>query len=175
MFNTIVHQTLKNNRRSTVEQNGPFISKLNTYLGKGYYFWDDHIELAKWWGEVHCKNDYIICEGNFIISRNSFLDLVGSRQDMKHLALLMKKFDISHFNIGEAIEFFKKIEKLSTKKGIFPFNAIRAIDFRESSFIARNVKFAKNKTGVMTFSPQIIICLIEKNKLILPTYKIINP
>lgn len=61
----ILYQTLQDkNNYIECEENGPFSCEWeNTWLGKGFYFWFHHIELAKWWGNVkptYKKNGFVI-------------------------------------------------------------------------------------------------------------------
>lgn len=180
MFITIVHQTLQDRENADyVENNGPFAVENieQSYLGAGYYFWDDHIELAHWWGTNRIKSDYVICEGKLEVKKELFLDLVGSRQDQKYFKAIIEKLGALAKNmaIGKIIEFLKNLETQPNKKGIFPFKVIRAMDVANNSFNQQYKHFAEGRNGKSSITPQMIICLIEKNKLVLPTYKIIYP
>lgn len=183
VFKTIVHQTLRDNDNPDyVEDHGPFPVKdvKNAYLGSGYYFWDDHIELAHWWGEIRCENNYIICQGVLNVEKELFCDLVGCRQDMIFLKNVIARIPELHtMALGSVIEFLKELDSRPNKKGIFPFKVIRAIDTSENSFESKyehdKLYFSVKRKGFTTFAPQIMICLVEKNKLHLNSYKVIHP
>lgn len=61
------------------------------FLGEGYYFWDNNIGRAHRWGKNHCNNRYLILEGDFVLSGDSFLDLVGSREDLMFFWMYMRE------------------------------------------------------------------------------------
>ncbi|MDD2582996.1 MAG: hypothetical protein PHR66_13485, partial [Desulfuromonadaceae bacterium] len=57
---TIGHHTCsKKNGKAFILENAPFLSEYNEtgkvlkFLGTGYYFWDDNIEMAHNWGRSH--------------------------------------------------------------------------------------------------------------------------
>jgi len=174
MFETIVHQTLQNkNNNKEVETNGPYPTSdiKNSFLGSGYYFWDNHIELAKFWGRIRCNNNYIVCEGELKVDKNDFLDLVGSRNDQIHFLKLVSTLNMQNQSIGKTIEALKALEK--EEKGIFPYKAIRVMDsLPKKKFPQKQLKFS-NKENYSILAPMYIICLLEKNKLILPSIKVI--
>jgi hypothetical protein len=179
IFRTIVHQTLLDKGNADqIENEGPFPVQdvKNSYLGGGYYFWDNHIELAHWWGKVHCANKYVICQGDLEVTEDLFFDLLGSREQQLYFKDVISKLPgAEHMPIGSVIELLKELEGKPNKKGIFPFKVIRAMDVKNNSFKQNVIPFAKKKVGEMTLAPQIIVCLIEKNNLHLRSYKIIHP
>lgn len=179
MFTTTVHQTLRDDGNADyIEDNGPFaaINISKTYLGSGYYFWDNHLELSKWWGVVHCKDNFIICEGKFEINELDFFDLVGTRGDQIYFQDLIRDYNLENMKIGAIIEFLKDMERQPHKGGTFPFKAVRAVDIETNySFKEKIKKFVEGKKGKMSLNPKLIICLFEKNKAILSTYNIIYP
>ena len=177
MFKTIAHQTLQNkNNIKEVERNGPYPVKEieSSFLGAGYYFWDNHLDLAKWWGERHCNNRYYICECDIEVDEFYFLDLVGNRQDQINLNELIDRLNISHLTLGEIMEVLKEIQREQPESQLFPYKAIRALDYENKpSFISRKILFKPNNNSYAVLSPMYIICLIEKKELILSPYKVI--
>jgi hypothetical protein len=178
-FETIVHQTLVDNEDpDRIEAEGPYAASdiANSYLGSGYYFWDDHIELAHWWGEKHVKGDYVICEGELTVDKSLFFDLVGCRQDMIYFKDIISRMpQLRNLEIGKIIEILKEMSKNPNKSELFPFKVIRAVVKSKTSYTEEVVDFAKNKPGKMTLTPQIFICLVEKNKLHLQAFKVVYP
>jgi hypothetical protein len=178
VFKTIVHQTLSNRENPEyIENNGPFkISDIKTsYLGEGYYFWDNHIELAHWWGTAHCNNNYIICEAKFEIEESDFCDLVGSRQDQIYFKQIINMLGFHGKTIGSIIELLKGLNLEPKTKGIFPYKAIRGVEYQTNKYNQFFYYYAQNKPGKIPLNPRIIICLITKNPTILKNYKIIFP
>jgi len=144
-------------------------------LGSGYYFWDDHIDLAHWWGENHCNDDYIVCEANFRIEKKDFCDLVGSRQDQEYMIQLLDKLNANNLNLGQFIELLKDLESRPQQKGIFNFKAIRAVEAASKGYPEMIVKFSHRTTGITSLTPKILVCLIRKDPAILKNYKIVFP
>lgn len=179
LFETTVHHTVQDlDNADYIENHAPFAVEdiANSYLGSGYYFWDNHIDLAHDWGYIHCGNSYVICEGEMKVPIEIFLDLVGSRADQ----MMMEKYvndipGLDGLTLGEQIEFLKKLEATPNNKGIFPFKVIRAIDISPTRYKVVKLKFAEKRNGYTTLNPKMIICLTEKNKLILKSLKIIYP
>ena len=143
----------------------------------GYYFWDNHIDLAHHWGDIHCNGAYMICEGYLTVGEDVFLDLVGSRSDQIFIAECINEMpELKNLSVGEIIEFLKKEENKPNKKGIFPFKVIRAVDNTlATKYKSSDINFAPNRKGKMTINPQIMICMVTKNKLVLSDLKIIFP
>ncbi len=179
MFKTIVHHTLRDDENPEyIEANAPFpVQALkNAYLGGGYYFWDDHIELAHWWGQTHCQDSYIICQGDFEISNMDFCDLLGSRQDQIYFQECINRLKVNHLPIGAIVELLKGLNTHPAQRGIFPYKAIRAVDMQANTTFSQTFyKYAGNRPGITTFNPKVIICLIKKDAAILRNFKITHP
>ena len=63
----VLHHTCsRENGEAFVRKNAPFLAEDNPqnrkfqFLGAGYYLWEDDIEQAKRWGEVHYKNSFFV-------------------------------------------------------------------------------------------------------------------
>ena len=82
---------------------------------------------------------------------------------------------LENMAIGKIIEFLKDLNSRPNKKGIFPFNVIRGIMSNTTGYKQTYKDFASKRTGNMTLTPQIMICLVEKNNLHLQSFKIIHP
>ena len=180
---TVAHHTCnKEGERAYVEVNSPFLSdyipdknKLQ-FLGAGYYFWDDNIEMAHNWGRWHYKNSYFIIECNLHMPQGLFLDLVGNRSHLRYFSNLMSKFEEKGFarekwTIGAFIEYLKSLERKDP--GIFPFKVIRALDLSPKDKELSRFYFVPGKNNYMNIDPRLVICLIEKNSLILRSKTIV--
>lgn len=178
MFETTVHHTVSDNENADyVEANAPFASAnvKNAYLGAGYYFWDDHLKLAHWWGRNHCNDNYMICEATFTLKRLELFDLVGDRQDMIYFEECIDKLGVQKLTIGAIIEMLKDLQIQPTHKGIFPYKAIRGMEIQKSGYFERIFSFAQLKPGLASITPKIMICLINKSPEIIKDFKIIYP
>jgi len=178
VFSTRVHQTLKDKENPDyVEEHGPFPSLPNgrLYLGNGTYFWDDHLELAHWWGKARHKGKYIICQADLNVKKILFCDLVGCRQDMLHIKRMVGELKISHLNLGTIIEVLKEVENKKRRGDIFPFKVIRAVDDSPTSYERKEIYFTTDKKGYTSLNPVYLICLIGQSDVLLSNYKVIFP
>lgn len=183
---TIGHHTCKlEGDKEFVLKNAPFKSMKNSsgnypFLGEGYYFWDNNIEIAHHWGETHCKKKYYIVETKLKIEDEIFLDLVGNRTDMINFAELHKTFSEKYnrgkkYPIGKFIEVLRDLNK-KDYKGIFPWKVCRAIDLYTSNFLKHYEHlFVYKKENYTNLSPRIVICLYEKNNVILQSQILVHP
>jgi hypothetical protein len=181
---TIGHHTCsKKNGRKYVLKNAPFFSqhdkKKNAlkFLGSGYYYWDDNIEMAHYWGKTYYHKKYFIVESNLNLPEGIFLDLVGNRRHLRYFRELISKFEAHEFGrpkwtMGVFIEFLKTKEK--DVPGIFPFKAIRAVDIKVPRKNKSTIKFVDNKPNVTNLDPRLVICLTEKNSVILQSQEIVS-
>lgn len=177
------HHTCKTCVNDTVAKNqAPFKSVYNKrlgtepFLGEGYYFWDDNIEAAQWWGSTHYKGNYTILEYDFTLSGDCFLDLVGSRQDIKLLlklrqVLVEQGFREEDLSVSKCIGLLKEIEQ--KEPGVFPYTIIRAMDINCKQ---NRIKFVndENRHGYMILDPRIIICFFDKNDIPLHNAKVVK-
>ncbi len=184
---TIGHHTCLNTEDvDKIEQEGPFKathdSKTGKYqfLGTGYYFWDNNIEAAKFWGETHYKGNYLVFKADLIIPKEKFLDLVGSRENMIYLQELMVRFksqnkNSEHWELGKFIEFMKEVANKPGFKNVFPYTVFRAID--NNAVIKKEYKylFVAGKHSYINLNPRLIICLVEKSSLVLKNFCVVYP
>lgn len=175
---TIVHHTCKREgTKEFIEKNAPFFAALeegkdvNQFLGAGFYFWDDHLELAHLWGSSHYDGEYYIIESEAYIGPEICFDLVGCRQHMKALIDLESQLNEvkpnikSSWTVGSCIEFLKELNDES----VFPFKAIRAVDMVIPKKLEQKTLLFVNKTNHFTvLNPKIAICMLEKSLLLRP-------
>lgn len=160
-----------------VTKNGPFTEEGKTYfLGKGYYFWDNNIEQAEWWGERRCskgiKGRYIICEADLELTGPTFLDLVGNMNNINYFRSLIQKLNKHNWPIGTFITYLQELENQPKFRGIFPFEVIRAVDLYKTAVKSKFVERLPNYTNL---NPCFVICLVKKSSIVLRNFKIIYP
>jgi hypothetical protein len=169
-----VYQTLRYlDNNDVVLCEGPYkCTKDDAWLGHGYYFWEDSMRPAKYWGKKFHDNKYIICKGTCKIDETNCFDLVGSvkhdeflHETIKHL-IEMEELT-SNVSIPHVIDYLQKI-------GQFPFFASRAEtsdafdstyyltedDFKED--IVFNAKFSKVKVRL---NKVIQLCIYDLEKV----------
>lgn len=163
---TVGHHVCRKGTKAYLQKNAPFrsVSGKNDsalYLGDGFYFWDDNIERAHQWGKVHYKGDYSILEYPILLKGTDYLDLVGSRQDLKTFSMLMGKVRKrqSDATISQCITVLQKMEE--SKPGLFPYKAIRVMDVSSKGNTLET--FVKEKRGRMPMNPCYIICVYAKD------------
>jgi hypothetical protein len=169
-----------------VENNAPFLCVgALAFLGNGYYYWQDDIDLAHWWGQVHCGQEYMICESTIQCDDSVYCDLVGSPSDLRKISALRDtlKQEIMRFNktdtvaLGQIIEFCRRLHS-TTKKGLFPWKVIRAVDASplvDKRFASDLIKFNTERKNFTSLRARIMISLSEKRGLLPDGTKIIHP
>lgn len=168
MTECVIYQTLEDrDNYDEVEDCGPFkCTHARAWLGSGYYFWDDEIEVAhKWAKEAGYNSNYIICKSSYDYDTQNYLDLVGHPKHLKlfreFYTALKKRLPNKKIKVPSLIEFVK--DELGKD---FFYKAIRArSEWQEYDYI---VEFPGRKPSVLNLHPQIQICVIDKSFLISP-------
>jgi hypothetical protein len=127
-----IFQTIKDkgHPESVLDEGGIKCFSQNAWLTPGYYFWENEIELAHYWGETHVKGDYIICESEYELH-----DLVWDLDNHYPHKVEYRdaKTELSNNNaskgrpiyVRQVIEFLKKTNKLKYEairaEGVFSF------------------------------------------------------
>lgn len=139
-----------------------FCNSDDAWLGDGYYFWDDSLESAKWWGDIHYKRNYIICESSYDSHSDDYLDLIGNQEDRRYFkrcadAVCRKKYD--KYTVGEILEIIKQ------KDPNFDALAIRAYPLSIKHSCCNVVYFSDNRFCI-EFNEKFQMCVIDLNFLI---------
>lgn len=152
------------------------------FAGDGYYFWEDNIDAAEWWGHVHYKlkgkGHRIFKIDIDLIYDGTFLDLIGSRQHIKLIAQLIRKtkmnVDCSGWKFHHFIAYFRRLE--STKKGMFPFKMIRFNDAKLNPKIQEPLSLTDRENGKnsILLNPFYIICVFQLQDLQLSTFTFVK-
>lgn len=178
-----LYQTIKDQDYLDVETNGPFPCKWeNTWLGDGFYFWEEFIGLAHWWGKTRRKGSYIICKAECDFDEIKCLDLVG---EMKHVRFFQEAIEVMNQNnkinstttVSRVINFMKE-----EFKSRFLFEAIRVYGINSispsqpiSSEYSSRFLFEVSKGSYLDVLPAVQLCLFKKTSLNLREYKIVYP
>lgn len=179
------HSCYKDGGYDFVLENAPFIANHNPdtgkkqFLGTGYYFWDDNLDMALYWGKNHYDNNFYIIECDLCFHNDCLLDLIGIRNHQKYLMQVREKlaklfpYTGDTWSLGTFIEFLKYINENDERyRGIFNFKAVRAVDVTQKSI--PKIYFVQGKGNYTNLNPRYVICLYEKNELILRSKKIID-
>ena len=161
-----------------VETDGPFKCtniKREPWLGEGYYFWENYIENAHWWGEKGYGKHYMIRSA--ICEDNNFFDLTSGSTE--HIDILRSYWDIflkrkpnMNWTVGGVLMHMIKYSNL------FTYVAIRADGINSANrnaTVSRYRLYFPNNTSYINLMPQIQICIIDKVGAGLRDYQVIHP
>jgi hypothetical protein len=172
---TLFHTVKDKKNPDEVNAKGPFVCVDDAWLGIGYYFWDSHIELAHWWGDRHCKKNYMICRAEGIID-DRCLDLLDGRQRVlfqdkckEFLRRLGKKQH--QVLLPEMLTYW-----ISLEGDIF--NSVRAVPTSFNGFAMNTtfkLKFSNRNAAFFDFNLPVQICLYDKKALSLQDFRVIYP
>ena len=184
---TIGHHTCKKEGgEEYVFEESPFFAEHNPevakfqFLGSGYYFWDNNIELAKVWGKGHYNDNYYVVEIDFELTSDNCFDLVGNRYHQIHLINCLKEYEVStgenksNWTVNQCIQFLRELNEVNEE--VFPYKFVRAVDLlKHTKFKAQHLmKFIDNKDNYTIINPKIVICVFDKDELNLQTKRIVH-
>ncbi len=156
-----------------VLKNAPFKSEIKKdyipFLGEGYYFWENNLELAKIYGNKRYNGKFFVLEFVLNINDERMLDLVGSREDIlwfknfiekikKHFHLIKDKIEKKlGFLVKEDITVGFAIELMKILNVFENIDVIKAID---ASYTKERLNF-RFKKEFLNLNPKIFYCFIK--------------
>lgn len=183
MIRLTIHQTLADrNNPDYVEDNGPFeTTNSKAWLGIGYYFWDTHIELAHWWGNVGYQGNYMVCRAKVILDDTCW-DLHGRGEHRIEFKLICDEIVKSGVSTKESLLVPQVIEFLKNR-GKFMYSAIRALGMRSildkspttDEHLLFRMRFIEKNYAYLDIHPPVQLCLLNKKSLSLQKYKVVYP
>lgn len=150
------------------------------FAGEGYYFWEDNIDAAEWWGHVRYiqkKKEYRIFRIDLTLRYDdmSFFDLIGNRQHLKLLQKMVEKtkmeVNCNGWKLHNYIAYFRILQ--TRKNGMFPFKMLRFNDYSLNPKIQDPLQLTDNQHKYL-MNPFYIICVFEIDILDLATFKYIK-
>ena len=134
MKKVVLHHTCsRKNGEASVLANAPFLAEDNPqnkkyqFLGPGYYLWEDDIEQAKRWGEVHYKNSFFVVEFECDIEEEDILNL-NEREGQKALFEMIENIQ-TEFGVNlRKLPLSKIFEVIYRNKITFNYKAIKVKD-----------------------------------------------
>jgi hypothetical protein len=187
ILKTIGHHTCKKDGGEVlVLKESPFFAEHNPeeekfqFLGSGYYFWDNNIELAKVWGKGRYSDDYYVIEIDFELTSENCFDLVGNRYHQIHLLNYIKEYEEltgenkEDWTVNQCIQFLRELN--IEDEQVFPYKFVRAVDLlKHTKFKAQHLmKFIDSKENYTIMNPKIVICVFDKEELNLQSKKIVH-
>lgn len=160
------------NNPQDIATNGPFkCLRSDAWLGDGYYFWENYIEHAHWWGLKGCKNNYVICSAQYDNNQYYCFDLIDNYD---HLFFLEEIYIIVKTKTRKPVLVPKLIELLK-KEISFDFDAIRAPSL-EAISDPLVIKYKSDNRAKIFLRPLNQICFFQKkNRLNLRDFRIVFP
>ena len=143
----VLHHTCsRENGEAFVLKNAPFLAEDNPrnrkyqFLGTGYYLWEDDIEQAKHWGEVHYKNSFFVVEFECDIKEEDILNL-NEREGQKALFEMIENIQT---------EFGANLRKLPLSR-IFSLIYKSHITFNYKAIKVKDECFSRGRQEVFRF------------------------
>lgn len=121
-----IYQTLqyRNNNKEVLENGPGHCSRDDAWLYHGYYFWEESLKPAHYWGRKWCNENYIICNAQCEINEDNCLDLVGNiKHDEYFTAALSKLKELGELTQQSTVQ---HVIHWLQKNSQFPFHASRA-------------------------------------------------
>lgn len=153
-----LYQTIQNRgSHESVERMGPIYGRRDTWLGTGYYFWEGAIELAHWWGGVHCRNNYMICEAKACFDQSEMFDLFGNTAHFRLFRLITEalkdKFMFKAITVSAVLDEMRKHTS-------FSYRVIRA---RSEHIVpgTTNMKFVEKDRSILVTLPVVQVCFFD--------------
>ena len=156
MKTVVLHHTCgQEGGEEYVLANAPFYAKdfaqerKYQFLGAGYYFWDDDIEQAHYWGKVHYNNNYYIIVFDCNIDEEFLLDLntrEGQKTFFEMQKALQEVISITNKSVNVEDWALSKVLKLIYNSGInFAYKVIKVKDEIASKKRQQKVLFTSSK------------------------------
>lgn len=186
MKSVSIYQTLEDRGNyEEIEEHGPYLCSSKDsngndktgarvpWLGEGYYFWDNSVDDAHWWGKTaYCNfgKAYLICRTYFDLHSSLLFDTVSEPRLLEEL-----------LECAEIIKREKNIDKASVpivlgylrQRPDFTYKAIRVLPIPLSSRPKNKISFPGGKF-VLAKNEKIQICFFDKTLLTEP-FEIVYP
>ncbi|MEN5055730.1 hypothetical protein [Sphingobacterium kitahiroshimense] len=114
MVKDIFHTLTFRGNNDEVLAHGPYLcDRDDAWLSPGYYFWEESIKAAHYWGTNRLKSDYIICKAECLINDDNCLDLVGNVKHRDGFSDLFNELKNNGYvtedtTVGHVIDFLRK-------------------------------------------------------------------
>lgn len=158
-----------------VEDHGPYICKSSgAWLGEGYYFWDYHIDLAHWWGNLRYSSKglpYLICEAKCELNEKNCWDLHNNGKHQKEFIDLLIAFsnskiaNVSTITVSQIIE-YAKLKRCFNKYAVRANGIDSTPKVLTKIAVGTRLKFNfTQKWAYYELFPPIQVCIIHKEKV----------
>lgn len=153
----LLHHTCGDRNPDDLNEAPFFSNNHNSYLGRGYYFWEDNLPFGKYWGYqfyILRGEQYMIVEFDASWNSDKFFDIIGDRSHSRYISEIgaeLNKKGKKKWRVSEIIEYLKR-------EGRFPFSIIRALDY-SAIHHEQTILFTIDDTHETDLNPCLIICV----------------
>lgn len=188
-FETLGYHTYED-RKPGDEKIGPVWSQnVHSFLGRGYYFWEDDYSYAMLWGtrQYYSKGyHFFIGKAKIGCAFDAFFDLVGVKRHQTFIQEVNSEFSKRRpgkpFLLSTVIEILKRASRDTDDRiyyGKFNYKVIRALDRNpikdtKGMSVEKIIRFSEKAGGIMVMNPCYIICLLEKKDILLEPLLIVH-
>lgn len=186
MKSVSIYQTLEDRGNyEEIEKHGPYFCALKDsrgkdkigvrepWLGEGYYFWDNSVDDAHWWGKtIYAKygKSYLICKTNFDLHSSLLFDTVSEPHLLEEILdcakFLKKELNLEKVSVPVVIGYLRKRPE-------FSYKAIRVCPIPLKCSPKIRINFPGDQF-VLAKKEKIQICFFDKTLLTEP-FEIVYP
>ncbi|QQT43362.1 Uncharacterised protein [Sphingobacterium multivorum] len=180
MVKNIYHTLEFRNNNDELLETGPIhCNRSDAWLAPGYYFWEESMKAAHYWGTNRLKKDYVIFHAHCYIDETNCFDLVGSvpHRDEFHL-LYCRLVDAGLISkdstVGHVIDFLQKANSFD-----YPSSRIESTDafiyYVEDSEETTELLLDKRLTVVtLKLNLVIQICIYDLEAVLFDSFKLVH-
>jgi hypothetical protein len=180
MVKNVYHTLTFKNNNEFIAENGPILcDKDDAWLSPGYYFWEESIKAAHYWGQNRIRKDYIIFQAECFIDENTCFDLVGSvphRDELNTLfhQLVDEGLISRETTVGHVIDFLRKA-------GIFKYPSCKVestdafVYYVQDPDETKELKFDEKRTIVtLKLNLVIQICVYDLGAVDFKNFRLVH-
>lgn len=186
MKSVSIYQTLEDRGNyEEIEEHGPYLCSLKDsngnyktgaripWLGEGYYFWDNSVDDAHWWGETAYSNfgkAYLICRTYFDLHSSLLFDTVSEPRLLEELLrcanVIKRELKLENVTVPLVLGYLRKSPD-------FTYKAIRVCPYPLEYRPKIRINFPGN-LFVLAKKEKIQICFFDRTLLTEP-FEIVYP
>lgn len=177
---TQLYQTIEDQENPDyIESNGAFwCDDTNAWLGCGYYFWENYIENAHWWGRTRYSNSgYVICKSSYLNDPSTCFDLVDNYEHIKTLRDTIEELKKQGYYNDNKTTIYRIIEFLK-EMNLFEYKAARiSIPNSRNKKSANDLHIPVGPNTMLCYdlAPQVQVYFYDKTLISVGGYSIIYP
>lgn len=174
MSSNLYHTVGDRGNPKYIESNGPFeCTRKDAWLGAGYYFWEDYINNAHWWGKGSYHGKYVICHAVSDYDKNDCIDFTD-KTNLEDLKTILKT--LHNRGIVDETITFPEILEILRNKGVYKQDIVKIKTEFTKKFNPDNaVKFNCDKHQFLDLEPPVQIRFKSKQSIKITKFTIVFP